>query len=157
MGKYELNSKDLDIILQSLFYFQYNPSITEEEWEKVELTIAKITSFLWFICSLDATGSVSPLQGGSCGFESLSEYHLYAVCPGGEEAVLKTVGRNWLVGSNPMFCAIFRRVPERPKGADCKSVASASLVRIQSLRPFSTDRLEIKARLNIPRHRPWIR
>jgi hypothetical protein len=46
MGKYELNSKDLDIILQSLFYFQYNPSITEEEWEKVELTIAKITSFL---------------------------------------------------------------------------------------------------------------
>lgn len=35
------------------------------------------------ICSLDATGSVSPLQGGSCGFESLSEYHLYAACPGG--------------------------------------------------------------------------
>ena len=26
----------------------------------------------------------------------------YAVCLGGEEAVLKTVGRNWLAGSNPV-------------------------------------------------------
>ena len=31
---------------------------------------------------------------------------IYAVCPGGEGAVLKTVGRNWLVGSNPMGGAI---------------------------------------------------
>ena len=29
-----------------------------------------------------------------------------AVCPGGEGAVLKTVGRKRLVGSNPMYCAM---------------------------------------------------
>lgn len=44
--KYELNSEDLGIILQSLFYFQNNPNITEEDWEKVEQTIIKITTFL---------------------------------------------------------------------------------------------------------------
>ena len=43
---YELNSEDLSIILQSLFYFQCNPNITEEDWEKVEQTITKITTFL---------------------------------------------------------------------------------------------------------------
>ena len=33
----------------------------------------------------------------------------YAVCPGGEGAVLKTVGPKGLVGSNPMHGAILIR------------------------------------------------
>ena len=32
--------------------------------------------------------------------------HTYAACPGGEGAVLKTVGL-WLAGSNPVRCAIW--------------------------------------------------
>lgn len=31
----------------------------------------------------------------------------FAVCPGGEEAVLKTVGRKRFAGSNPVCGAIF--------------------------------------------------
>ena len=34
---------------------------------------------------------------------------LYAVCPGGEGAVLKTVDQKWFAGSNPV-CSVYRSV-----------------------------------------------
>ena len=77
----------------------------QSTWLRTKVSGVQISQWMPNICSLDATGSVSPLQGGSCGFESLSEYHLYAVCPGGEGAVLKTVGCNRLAGSNPVHGA----------------------------------------------------
>lgn len=36
----------------------------------------------------------------------LSRFHNFAVCLGGEEAVLKTVGRKRLAGSNPVYCVL---------------------------------------------------
>ena len=39
-------------------------------------------------------------------FSIKSEHHYYAVCPGGEGAVLKTVGLKGLAGSNPVHGAI---------------------------------------------------
>ena len=44
------------------------------------------------ICSLDATGSVSPLQGGSCGFESLSEYQICRIIRSGLRTRLENAG-----------------------------------------------------------------
>ena len=46
------------------------------------------------------------LQARGQEFKSLILHHLFAVCPGGEGAVLKTVGRKRFVGSNPMHGAI---------------------------------------------------
>lgn len=45
-------------------------------------------------------------SGKADGFEPHILHHLFAVCPGGEGAVLKTVGRKRFVGSNPMHGAI---------------------------------------------------
>ena len=38
-------------------------------------------------------------------YEFKSHTHRYAVCPGGEEVVLKTIGCKRLAGSNPVYCA----------------------------------------------------
>lgn len=38
---------------------------------------------------------------------------IYAVCPGGEGAVLKTVGLKGLAGSNPVHGAIYRGITQR--------------------------------------------
>lgn len=43
------------------------------------------------------------LQTGGCRFKSYSGYH--AACPGGEGAVLKTVGGKTFAGSNPVCSA----------------------------------------------------
>lgn len=50
------------------------------------------------------------LQARGQEFKSLILHHLFAVCPGGEGAVLKTVGRKRFVGSNPMHGAIYASV-----------------------------------------------
>lgn len=52
-----------------------------------------------------------------------------AVCPGGEGAVLKTVGLSGLAGSNPV-CGAYRWMSRIGNAADCKSVASALGVQV---------------------------
>ena len=52
-----------------------------------------------------------------------------AVCPGGEGAVLKTVGLKRLAGSNPV-CGDYRWMSRIGNAADCKSVASALGVQV---------------------------
>ena len=53
----------------------------------------------------------------------------HAVCPGGEGAVLKTVGLKGLAGSNPVYGA-YRWMSRIGIAADCKSVASALGVQV---------------------------
>ena len=45
----------------------------------------------------------------------------YAVCPGGEGAVLKTVGLKGLAGSNPVHGAIYGVIGEVINTLDCGS------------------------------------
>ena len=45
----------------------------------------------------------------------------YAVCPGGEGAVLKTVGLKGLAGSNPVHGAIYGVIGEVINTPDCGS------------------------------------
>ena len=64
----------------------------------------------------------------SCNPPDISHYHIkesgwtyYAVCPGGEEAVLKTVGLKGLAGSNPVHGAIYGVIGEAINTPDCGS------------------------------------
>ena len=45
--------------------------------------------------------------------------YYYAVCPGGEEAVLKTVGLKGLAGSNPVHGAIYGVIGEAINTPNC--------------------------------------
>ena len=47
--------------------------------------------------------------------------YYYAVCPGGEGAVLKTVGLKGLAGSNPVHGAIYGVIGEVINTPDCGS------------------------------------
>ena len=46
-------------------------------------------------------------------------------------------------GSTPFTSSTYGRVPERPMGADCKSVAFASMVRIHLLPPNSLNQIDL--------------
>ena len=54
----------------------------------------------WDHCGYRTTVSTSDCESEDMG--SIPIGHIYAVCPGGEGAVLKTVGLKRLAGSNPV-------------------------------------------------------
>ncbi len=58
----------------------------------------------WDHCGCSITGSALDCDSKECGFDSRQSpcNLIYAVCPGGEGAVLKTVGLFGLAGSNPV-------------------------------------------------------
>ena len=58
----------------------------------------------WDHCGCSITGSALDCDSKECGFDSRQSpcNLIYAVCPGGEGAVLKTVGLKGLAGSNPV-------------------------------------------------------
>ena len=83
----------------------------------------------------DHCGFRTMVSTSDCGSEDMGSIPIghtciiNAVCPGSEEAVLKTVGPKGLAGANPVYGA-YRWMSRIGIAADCKSVASALGVQV---------------------------
>ena len=84
----------------------------------------------WDHCGCRIKVSTSDCESEDMGSIPIGHIYIkYAVCPGGEGAVLKTVGLKGLAGSNPVY-GVHRWMSRIGIAADCKSVASALGVQV---------------------------
>ena len=89
----------------------------------------------WDHCGFRTKVSTSDCGSEDMGSIPIGHTYIYyieethAVCPGGEGAVLKTVGLKRLAGSNPVY-GVYRWMSRIGIAADCKFVASALGVQV---------------------------